>query len=133
MYEILIAVDDENAHVAAQMDAIEDMIAVSDEAIVHLLHVFTDNPSGASVQQVETVRNAKRRLESLDIEVRLEETSGDPAAEILGYAERYDIDQICVGGRKRSPAGKALFGSVTQSVILGSDRPVLVCGAKTDV
>jgi nucleotide-binding universal stress UspA family protein len=133
MYEILTAVDDENYHVTAQIDAIEGMITVSDEAVVHLLHVFTDNPSGASIQQVETVRNAKRRLESLDVEVRLEETSGEPAEEICAYAEKRDVDQICVGGRKRSPAGKALFGSVSQSVILATDRPVLVCGAKADV
>jgi nucleotide-binding universal stress UspA family protein len=29
--------------------------------------------------------------------------------------------------RRRSPVGKAMFGSVTQSVILGTDRSVLVC------
>lgn len=132
MYEILTAIDDENEHVAAQMNAIEDMVAVSDETVVHLIHVFTDNQPGASIHQIESIRDAKQHLESLDIEVRLVETSGDPAEEIRKYAEEYDIDQICVGGRKRSPTGKALFGSVTQDVILGTAKPVLVCGAKKE-
>lgn len=132
MYEILVAIDDEDEHVAAQMDAIEEMVAISDETVVHLIHVFTDNQPGASIQQIEGIRDAQQRLESLDIEVRLVETSGDPAEEIREYAENHDIDQICVGGRKRSPAGKALFGSVTQNVILSAAKPVLVCGAKKE-
>lgn len=132
MYRILVVIDDENEHVVAQVDAIEKLITVSDEAVVYLLHVFTNNQPGASINQVRGVRTAKRRLESLGVEVRLEETSGDPAGEIVTYAEEFNVDQICVGGRKRSPTGKALFGSVTQDVILSTDRPVLVCGTKRE-
>lgn len=133
MYKILAAIDDEDEHVDAQMDAIEKMVAVSDETVVYLLHVFTDNQSDASIQQIKGIQDAKERLESLDIEVRLVERSGGPAEEIQEYAEEHDVDLICVGGRKRSPAGKALFGSVTQHVILGITKPVLVCGAKKNV
>jgi len=78
------------------------------------------------------VREARDRLESADVDVQLLEASGNPADEILAYAEEYDVDQICVGGRKRSPAGKALFGSVTQDVILGTGLPVLVCGSEDE-
>jgi nucleotide-binding universal stress UspA family protein len=50
---------------------------------------------------------------------------GDAADEIVRYAEAEDARYIVIGGRKRSPVGKAVFGSVTQDVLLSADRPVL--------
>jgi nucleotide-binding universal stress UspA family protein len=132
MVRILVALDDELRQARAQTNAIADITQSATGAEVHILHVFDDNPEGASVHQLEAVREASDRLEELGVEVNLLEASGSAADEVLRYAEEYDVDQICVGGRKRSPTGKALFGSVTQDVILGTNRPVLVCGSSTD-
>ncbi|QIO24955.1 universal stress protein [Haloarcula sp. JP-L23] len=131
MLRELIALDTPLPQANAQIAAVEDMVQSGQEMEAYLLHVFGDNPEGASVGQVEAVREAKEHLEDLGVDVELLESSGAPADEILVYAEEYDVDQICVGGRKRSPTGKALFGSVTQEVILGTNRPVLVCGGTT--
>ncbi|WP_262177115.1 universal stress protein [Haloarcula laminariae] len=128
MVRVLLALDDDLAQTKAQVAAIEDMVETADDAEVFILHVFEKNPEGASVHQVEAVREAKKRLEAAGVTVELLEASGDPGEEILERAKEQDVDQICVSGRKRSPAGKALFGSVTQDVILGTNRPVLVCG-----
>lgn len=132
MVRILVALDDEVGQARAQTNAIADIVEASTGSEIDLLHVFGDNPEGASVHQVEAVREASDRLEDLGVEVNLLEASGSPADEILKFADEYDVDQICVGGRKRSPTGKALFGSVTQDVILGTRRPVLVCGSRPD-
>lgn len=129
MVRVLLALDDDLPQAHAQINAVEDMVETADGAEAYLLHVFDNNPEGASVQQVEAVRETKDRLEAAGVTVELLESSGDPAREILANAEEYDVDQICVGGRKQTPAGKALFGSVTQDVILGTHRPVLVCGS----
>jgi Universal stress protein UspA and related nucleotide-binding proteins len=93
-----------------------------------LIHSFDDNPSGASASQVQSVRTAAELLEEHDIDTNIQESSGDPADAIIDTAVEDEADLILIGGRKRSPAGKALFGSVTQSVILGSTRPVMVTG-----
>lgn len=50
---------------------------------------------------------------------------GDTVDEILGEADRREARYVVVGGRKRSPTGKALFGSVTQSILLNADQPVV--------
>lgn len=50
---------------------------------------------------------------------------GSPGEEILAAADAVDSRYLVIGGRKRTPAGKALFGSVTQRVILDSERPVV--------
>lgn len=50
---------------------------------------------------------------------------GDPTEEILDVADDLDARYVVVGGRRRSPVGKALFGSTTQDVLLESDRPVV--------
>lgn len=50
---------------------------------------------------------------------------GDVTTEVVDEAVDRNARYIVVGGRKRSPAGKALFGSTTQSVLLTADRPVV--------
>ena len=60
-----------------------------------------------------------------DEAVRLEGRVGEPADEISGLSEEMDARYVVVGGRKRTPVGKAVFGSVTQSVLLNTDCPVV--------
>ncbi len=129
MYEALLAVDRDEERATAQASAVADLPGI-DEVRATLLHVFGENPTGASVGQVAAVRRARERLREAGVAVELRETSGDPAEEILDAADDIDADVVVVGGRKRTPAGKVLFGSVTQGVVLGTDRPVLVCGPK---
>ncbi|WP_435362106.1 universal stress protein [Haloarchaeobius sp. DFWS5] len=125
MYDVLLAVDSDEDRARAQAEAVADMPG-EDEIHVTLFHVFRDNPEGASVSQLSTVRQVQEVLDEADIDSELAESSGSPANEIIDHANDIDADCICVSGRKRSPAGKALFGSTAQAVILDAERPVLV-------
>jgi nucleotide-binding universal stress UspA family protein len=73
----------------------------------------------------ESVTAAADLLESAGFSVVQRREIGDPETEILDVAEEIDTDCIALAGRKRSPTGKVLFGSVTQSVMLHTERPVL--------
>ncbi|QIB73508.1 universal stress protein [Halogeometricum borinquense] len=130
MYHVVIGIDDEETHAHRCVEAVVNLPGDPDEKKVTLIHSFIDNPSGASATQVHSVREAGEMLEEHGIEYTVEESSGDPANAIVSVGDETDADLIVVGGRKRSPAGKALFGSVTQSVILGATRPVMVTGVE---
>ena len=50
----------------------------------------------------------------------------DTADTILSLAKEAGADLLVIGGRRRSPIGKAILGSVTQNIILSAPCPVLV-------
>lgn len=127
MYEVLLGLDDNDERAVAQARTVANLPHADEAVRATLLHVFTENPGGASVTQVSSVRRAREHLEEAGVEVAFAEESGDPADRILQVARERDVDMIAVAGRRRSPTGKAVFGSVTQSVVLEADRPVVVC------
>ncbi|WP_152042341.1 universal stress protein [Salinigranum salinum] len=131
MYQIVMAVDTSEARARGEADAVLGLPRDPSDVHVTILHDFTNNPSGASVTQVSAVRRARERLEEGGVDVELAESSGDPAEAILETADDLDADMIVLAARKRSPTGKVIFGSVTQTVILGTERPVLVCSEQS--
>ena len=126
MKDVLFGIDQDVDRAVAQVNTVLELFD-ADNIHAYLLHDFVDNPEGASVVQVDAVKRAEDLLEDAGVPVDLREGSGDPAESIIESAESLDADAICIAGRKRSPAGKMLFGSVSQSVILNTQRPVLLC------
>lgn len=50
---------------------------------------------------------------------------GDKSGEVCNHAQSNDARFLVIGTRKRSPTGKAVFGSVAQSIILNAPCPVV--------
>ncbi|WP_226480486.1 universal stress protein [Natrinema amylolyticum] len=143
MYRIVIPVDpdEERAMEAADYVAglLEDgPVESPDELAVTVLNVFEEFSAvddGVRVtsdelfdpddvpESVDAVRDA---LEAAGIDVDVVRRHGEPAEEIVDYADSVDADTIVLPTRERSPVGKAVFGSVTQQVMLETDRPVTV-------
>jgi nucleotide-binding universal stress UspA family protein len=132
MYTFVVGIDANESRARAQAEGLAAQPLDRDAVKVVLVHSFEEKTTGSTVEQVKPVRIARTRLEEAGFEVELEGYGGDAARALINVAEEHDADQIVVAGRKRTPTGKILFGSVTQSVILDSDRPVLVCGADAD-
>lgn len=69
---------------------------------------------------------ADEELAGVDVSCRPVGTIGREAAAILDVAREEGVDHVFLGGRKRSPTGKALFGDVAQTVLLNFGGPVTV-------
>lgn len=132
MKEVLLGIDESEERAQALAEHVVDLFD-TENIRVHLLHDFEENPEGASVIQVGSVHRARDVFEEVGAEIEYHEGSGEPAQSIIDAAGELDVDAICVAGRKRSPTGKLLFGSVTQQVILNTELPVLVCSAEKDL
>ncbi|SFB67847.1 Universal stress protein family protein [Halobiforma haloterrestris] len=125
MYRILVGLDADPERAAAQASTIESLPAADEEITAILAHVFGENPEGRSVHELEGVRRVASTFDDAGIDYEYYEASGEPAPELIAAAAELDADMICLSGRKRTPTGKVIFGSVTQSVILGTDLPVV--------
>lgn len=127
----IVAGDDTDVDQATE---IADEIAGCTETDVQvaLVRSFTDNSGDASIDQVGAARRARKRLEDRGIDVTYEKRSGDPVDVIPRVGDASDAGPTCIAGRKRSPTGKVVSECVTQDVILGTDRSVLVRSAVED-
>jgi len=131
MTDVLLTIDKNEERAVEQARTILDLFDTEDLE-VEILHVFEDNPQGASIQQLGSARKARDLLEDAGVKVTLVEDSGHPAKAIVDRAEELDVDVISLAGRKRSPTGKLVFGSVTQDVLLDTERSVLVSSPPED-
>jgi nucleotide-binding universal stress UspA family protein len=62
-------------------------------------------------------------------QLHLATAGSDVAGALLTLVGAIDPDLLVIGARHRSPVGKALLGSVTQTLILEAHLPVLVVKA----
>lgn len=104
---------------------------------LHVVHVLNQSRfqelERASVDEtgqtidVQTIREMAEEIAdaTVDTEYTAVGLVGDPTEEVLKYAGKEDTSYITIGGRSRSKVGKALFGSVTQSILLSAESPVL--------
>ncbi|WP_066412935.1 universal stress protein [Halorubrum aethiopicum] len=88
----------------------------------HDLSITQEKESAARFAR-RAVRDAVPEFENARVDAR--GAVGEPADEIVSIANEIDPRYLVLGGRRRSPVGKALFGSITQDVLLDVDCPVV--------
>ena len=131
MYRVLLAADGNTSRVLEQARAIASLPQAPASVEAYVLHVFDDSAVAEDSEmldprRVQAVEEAEAYLADHDVHVELLSRAGDTVSTVLQVADELDVDGIYVGGPRRSPTGKAIFGSVTQQVILNSEVPVTV-------
>ena len=95
-------------------------------------------PEGVDIDVIEAnkvrlnnqIVKVLRESDGHDVDWTLQVITGEDAAEaVLDLVTGTDAELLVVGARRRSRVGKLLMGSVTQSIILDADIPVLVVKA----
>ncbi|NKE37222.1 universal stress protein [Natronococcus sp. JC468] len=126
MTNVLVCVDTDVERARKQANSIVELPLQTDEVEIELYHVFRASDEDADAGNLNSVATANELLEKAGFSVTVSQSSGDATRNILDRATEIDADVISLAGRKRSPTGKVLFGSVTQDVVLKSGRTVLL-------
>ncbi|NHN42105.1 universal stress protein [Halorubellus sp. JP-L1] len=135
---LLVAVGPSDADRVDSLSTAVTEVAEPTGANVVLLHVFADesfadvrdqldrsdaSPTAAARRQ-KTVRELTAAFDDADVSYEVQGRVGEKSDAIVAVAEDVDADRVFVAGRARSPAGKAVFGSTAQSVMLTAPCPV---------
>lgn len=86
-------------------------------------------PDTFAVREIEAKRylhEVERRLSKKGLRVRTRIALGPPAEAILGAVQTSGVDLVAMTTHGRSGLGRALFGSVAESVLRASPVPVLL-------
>jgi nucleotide-binding universal stress UspA family protein len=138
---ILLAVGPGDAERAeALADAVTEVAGPTGARVV-LAHVFTDDEYDEVLDRLEydpmdevdpddvaarhaTVRELTRAFDEGSVEYEVRGRVGPHGKSIVQLAKEVRADRVVVGGRKRSPTGKAVFGSTAQAVMMNAPAPV---------
>lgn len=137
---VIVAAVDRSDRAAEAIKEAESLSTAFDDSI-HVVHALTRSDvvemegvhatrpdiqiSDEQVQKIAT-EVASDAAATLDATVESVGLVGDPKTRIVEYASEQNARYVVVAGRKRSPAGKTVFGSVSQSIILNSECPTVI-------
>jgi len=139
---VLLAVGTEDEERTEQLAREAIAVAEPSGAEIVLTHVFSEeefdgvrsklgvDPASegstpdAVAERHTTTRALAAALTEAGVSYSIRGGVGDHAGEVVEAAEAVGADRVVVGGRRRSPTGKAVFGSVAQDVILSAPCPV---------
>lgn len=107
----------------------EAQLRGTDLAVLHVVEALDLDVEEAYRHSLhDEIQSALSEIGATDVawQLHLATAQHDVAEAILGLAADVRAELLIIGARRRSPVGKLLLGSVTQTLILQAEVPVLV-------
>jgi nucleotide-binding universal stress UspA family protein len=102
----------------------------TDLAVLHVVDsIDADRQEAYRLGVADEIEKAVGDRSAVPWQLHLATAGPDLADALLSLVDGIAADLLVIGARRRSPVGKALLGSVAQTVILEADLPVLVVKA----
>ena len=102
----------------------------TDLAVLHVVDsIDADNKEAYRLGVSDEIEKVVGTGPPVSWQLHLETAGGDLGDALLRLVDAVEADLLVIGARRRSPVGKALLGSVAQTVILEANLPVLVVKA----
>ena len=133
MFDTVVVATDGSASAERSVRVAMDL-AARFEAAVHALYVVdagevAESPPDLREEMEEALRaageDALAFVDDRDEAVTTVVREGDPATEVVDYAEAVDADLVATGTRGRHGEHAFLLGSVAEGLVRHCDRPVL--------
>ncbi|WP_435197321.1 universal stress protein [Natronomonas sp. EA1] len=123
-YELATTYDEQLVvlHVIPKADFAKHKKAVKGTPAYDDFAISMEEQSGAEVAR----KAVHESLDDYDMDrIETKGRVGDPAKKVLAEVEYSDPRYLVIGGRPRSPVGKAVFGSTAQRLLLNASCPVV--------
>ena len=102
----------------------------TDLAVLHVVDsIDADNKEAYRLGVADEIEKVVGAGPPVSWQLHLETAGGDLGDALLRLVDAVGAELLVIGARRRSPMGKALMGSVAQTVILEASLPVLVVKA----
>lgn len=100
----------------------------TDLAVLHVVNsaLDADTEEAYRLGVSDEIERAVGRDSDIEWKLHLQTVSGDVGDALVQLTDRLRPELLVLGARRRSPVGKALLGSVAQTLILEANVPVLV-------
>ncbi|WP_336360660.1 universal stress protein [Haladaptatus sp. ZSTT2] len=132
-YRVLLPIDTDEQSALSQAHYVNSLPNATETVMVTLTHVLHGTELEASrelqsAQRVGAVQAAHEWLTEHNIEAEIRDVDHPypPRDGILALADKINVDAIVLSGRKRSAVESVLFGSVVQTILRNTTRPVVI-------
>lgn len=125
-------IDSPEGRAAVEAAVIEAERRTATVVLVNSSHGGRHEHAEDVVAERDSIEATRAELAGRGVDVVVEEFArgNDPAQDLLDVAEARNAELIVIGLRRRSPVGKLILGSNSQSILLQAECPVLAVKAQ---